>query len=369
MADRYYINTDHVPINHETVGNYSWGKKDSGRRNVKTGGKEKDRFTCQLSVAKDGTKLPPFIIWKGKFIYSSLIHHVPSPFWIPLNLFVSLLLFLFLLSFLLAASIPSGQKSGNRASVTYEIKNRLPDKDGNTYPTREQCYMTVKKTANSDKDLTKLILKKVILPGAGVTFQDDDGLTSPGTCDHRVGLLWDEFKAHSCPEVKSYCQSHDFLDVDIIPGGLTPVGQPLDKVINKVFKGYFRDKYDAYILTAPVHNGAPKPPSRQLLATWIVECWDMISPELVRKAWTACGYPSEEDLVGGNENAIVVAEDTDIASMIESILGPEARAHFDDPENEAEDFSITIGDEEDDDVEEVFNEWVNDDDGVEGAAD
>ena len=56
---------------HETVGNYSWGKKDSGRRNVKTGGREKDRFTCQLSIAKDGTKLPPFIIWKGKFIYLS----------------------------------------------------------------------------------------------------------------------------------------------------------------------------------------------------------------------------------------------------------------------------------------------------------
>ena len=229
--------------------------------------------------------------------------------------------------------------------------------------------MTVKKTANSDKDLTKLILKKVILPGAGVTFLPGAGVTSPGTCDHRVGLLWDEFKAHSCPEVKTYCQSHDFLDVNIIPGGLTPVAQPLDKVINKVLKGYFRDMYDEYILTAPLHNGAPKPPSRQLLATWIVECWDMISPELVRKAWTACGYSSEEDLVGGNANAIVAADDAEIGTMIERILGPVARAHFDDPENEAEDFSITIGDEEDDEVEEVFNEWVNDDDGVEGAAD
>jgi hypothetical protein len=37
--------------------------------------------------------------------------------------------------------------------------------------------------------------------------------------------------------VKDFCQSLDFLGVDIIPGGLTPEAQPLDKVINKVFKG------------------------------------------------------------------------------------------------------------------------------------
>lgn len=66
VSDRFLINTDHVPFNHETVGNYTWGQKDSGRRNAKTGGKEKDRFTVQLSIGKGGLKLPIFIIWKGE---------------------------------------------------------------------------------------------------------------------------------------------------------------------------------------------------------------------------------------------------------------------------------------------------------------
>ena len=54
-------------------------------------------------------------------------------------------------------------------------------------------------------------------------------------------VLWDDFKAHSCPEVKIFFLSQDNLDIEILPGGLTPVVQPLDKVINKVFKGFFRD--------------------------------------------------------------------------------------------------------------------------------
>ncbi len=72
----------------------------------------------------------------------------------------------------------------------------------------------------------------------------------------------DDFKSHSTAEVKDFCQSLPFLSVDILPGGLTPCGQPLDKVINNVFKGCFRDLYDAYILSAPLtEKGNPVAPS------------------------------------------------------------------------------------------------------------
>ncbi len=66
VKDKHCVNTDHVPFWIESVGNTSWGKKDSGRRTVKTAGKEKDCFTVQLSITKDSGKLPPFIIFKGK---------------------------------------------------------------------------------------------------------------------------------------------------------------------------------------------------------------------------------------------------------------------------------------------------------------
>ena len=173
-------------------------------------------------------------------------------------------------------------KCGNKASVTYEIKNRLPNKLGNHYPPRDKIYMVVSKTANSNQDLSKVILKKVILPGVGMDMD--------GNCDHQAGLLWDQFKSHLAPVVKEYCKQLEFLKVIISPGGLTPVGQPLDKAINKVFKSHFWDKYDKYILQAEVVNGCPKAPPRQLLAKWVVEAWEMIPEELMRKAWTSCRY-------------------------------------------------------------------------------
>ena len=65
VKDDHFCNTDYVPVWYESVGNYSWGKKSSGRRHVRTGGKEKDRFTAQLSIGKGGKKLIPFLIYKG----------------------------------------------------------------------------------------------------------------------------------------------------------------------------------------------------------------------------------------------------------------------------------------------------------------
>ena len=73
IKDEHYYNTDHVPFWTESVGSYTWGDREChDRRNVKTGGKEKDRFTVQLGIRKkrggpkNTAKLRPFIIFKGE---------------------------------------------------------------------------------------------------------------------------------------------------------------------------------------------------------------------------------------------------------------------------------------------------------------
>lgn len=65
IDDDVFFNFDHVPVWQETVGTTTWGEKDSGRRNVKTAGKEKNRYTVVLGISKEKKKLPPFIIFKG----------------------------------------------------------------------------------------------------------------------------------------------------------------------------------------------------------------------------------------------------------------------------------------------------------------
>ena len=103
-------------------------------------------------------------------------------------------------------------------------------------------------------------MKKVILPDIGVSYD--------GTCGYIVGLLWYYFKAHSYPDDKEYCIFFSCLYLLVLGGQLAPAGQPLEKVINKMFRVRFRDLYDDYIITSPIgNNGAPKSPTIQLLTT------------------------------------------------------------------------------------------------------
>ena len=46
-------------------------------------------------------------------------------------------------------------------------------------------------------------------------------------------LVWNSFRAHLTDEVKAYLKRQK-IDVAVIPGGLTPVLQPLDKCPKKV---------------------------------------------------------------------------------------------------------------------------------------
>ena len=58
----------------------------------------------------------------------------------------------------------------------------------------------------------------------------------PRTRNHEQSLLvWDSFRAHLTDDVKAALRQRK-IDVAVIPGGLTPVLQPLDKCLNKPFK-------------------------------------------------------------------------------------------------------------------------------------
>ena len=117
-----------------------------------------------------------------------------------------------------------------------------------------------------------MYLKKIIFPAFGVTDKEAVNF------HQRSGILCDGFKGHSAELDKDYMlhpSRSENLKFDIMNGGLTPVGQPLNKVVNKVFKGYLRDLYKIWSPTAPFnpHKGHQCPSSHQLLATWIVQTW------------------------------------------------------------------------------------------------
>ena len=90
---------------------------------------------------------------------------------------------------------------------------------------------------------------KVLFPGAGVINAEE--------FDKNIIALCDDFRGHSAAGYKAFSIGHperrNILKWVIMKGDLTPVGQSLDKVANKVFKSFLCEVYDLWALTAPIN--------------------------------------------------------------------------------------------------------------------
>ena len=157
---------------------------------MRTGGREKERFTAQLNIYKNDDKDRPFIIFK-------------------------------------AACPPPCKQYGNKNSVTYEIHHTLPDHWGNHYPPGNDCYITVSPSAKSNGELSAEILRNC--------WMDELGIDKNGRSYHISCMPVDDYKGHSEHSFKQLTLSmSNVLKFEIMAGGITPKAQPLDVLINKV---------------------------------------------------------------------------------------------------------------------------------------
>ena len=108
--------------------------------------------------------------------------------------------------------------------------------------------------------------------------------------------------------------------------------QPLDVLIIKVFKGYFKGIFEAWSLCTPLNkkNGNPLPPSCQLLANWVVLAWNKISPALVVKACEVCRYKTQKQLKrdAADMGAIAVWSPKSLGAEVKIAAGHDALTHF-----------------------------------------
>ena len=89
-----------------------------------------------------------------------------------------------------------GVRENNRSTVACQLKHHTTDVDGNEHPPENKVFLTYEKTANSNCELTNMILKKVIMPELGVLTQ--------GEC---ACALVDDFKGYSHNDAKDHFKS------------------------------------------------------------------------------------------------------------------------------------------------------------------
>ena len=124
------------------------------------------------------------------------------------------------------------------------------------------------------------------------------------TSEHRGLLVWDSFHAHLTDGVKELLDGRN-VDVAVIPGGLTPVLQPLDKCINKPFKAKVRAQYEAWMVNGPftyTPSGKKRAPSKEMVLRWIDRAWKEMPVDLITRSFKSCGInnaldATEDDLV------------------------------------------------------------------------
>jgi len=196
---RWICNTDQTPIWFEMPQNYTLQPRgERGPVQTSTGGKEKQRFTVQLTCSASGAKLPILVIFKASGYH-----------WLPPH-------------------ARPGHEPRTRTvrvkpgMVWHEIKERLPDDLGNTYPPRGRAVIITSPTATSNEICVKHFLHTIWQYRKGASADQPRSI-----------LVWDSFTAHQTDSLPVILERMRTIPHKI-EGGLTPVLQPLDAVINKV---------------------------------------------------------------------------------------------------------------------------------------
>ena len=101
------------------------------------------------------------------------------------------------------------------------------------------------------------------------------------------------------------------VDVAVIPSGLTPLLQPLDKCLNKPFKTRVQAQYQAWMVNGPFTYtplGKKQAPSKEIVLQWINKAWQEIPTEMVVKSFKSCGI---SNALEGTEDDAVYEEETE----------------------------------------------------------
>lgn len=193
---------------------------------------------------------------------------------------------------------------------------------------KQRCTVMLAVTADGRKLSPFIIFKRKTLPkakfppGIHVRVQEKGWMTADLMVDwvktvwgRRAGallypslLVVDSFRGHLVDSVRAKLKELR-TDLAVIPGGLTSMLQPLDVSLNKPFKDNVRRLYSEWMAEgdhAMTPGGKIKKPSVEILCSWVIEAWSMISPEIIVRSFKKTGISNALD---GTEDDVVHEND------------------------------------------------------------
>lgn len=120
--------------------------------------------------------------------------------------------------------------------------------------------------------------------------------------------IWDSFRGLLTEDIKSLLRRKR-INVVVIPGGLTPLLQPLNCCINKPFKDKVRPEYCDWLVKGPFQYTPTgrNVSAKETMLQWIDKSWMSILSDLIIKSFQVCGITNATDRTE-DENFIVTEE-------------------------------------------------------------
>lgn len=106
-------------------------------------------------------------------------------------------------------------------------------------------------------------------------------------------LMFDSHPGHLVESVKKKFMKSN-TNINVIPGGCTPLLQPGDVVYHRMFKVNLRHLYEDWLCAQPA-DGKVKRPSYKLITEWVIKAWNQIDKEDIKKAFNVCGLNQLDD--------------------------------------------------------------------------
>lgn len=149
-------------------------------------------------------------------------------------------------------------------------------------------------------------------------------------------LILDSCSAHLTNTVQEAFKCAN-TTVLVIPGGCTPIVQPLDVSINKPVKQYLRASWEDFMLEQSSNaDDKINPPPKQSLVDWIICANEKLhdNPAIAKKAFLVTGI---SNALGGYEDQLIRNDEfrSEIDDIIQEVFGDEVMEYS--PEDQSDD--------------------------------